>query len=311
MNILKESNFISAIIYVHNNEKDIFKFICDINELLSNNFQKYEIICVNDNSSDSTLEMIKKASSEVEIKSLSVINMSFYQGVEKSLTAGVDLSIGDFVFEIESVKRDYDLNLLLEAYNKALTGYDIVSLVPQKLKTSSQFFYKIFNNLARSQNLLCTDAFRLVSRRAINRFNSISDTIAYRKVGYSSCGLNMTSIKYDNVLKKEPIDIKIKRSRKEKAIDAFVMFTDIAYKISLGFSITMVILMLISGIYTVAVFFSYNKPIEGWTPLMGLLSLGSFGLFSVLTMIIKYLNIILNIIFTKQKYLISGIDKIS
>lgn len=311
MNTLKESNFISTIIYVHNDEKDIFNFICNINKFLSDNFQKYEIICVNDNSSDSTLEMIKKASSKVEIKSLSVINMSFYQGIEKSLTAGVDLSIGDFVFEMESSKRDYNLSLMLEAYAKALKGYDIVCANPKILKKSSQVFYKIFNKIAKSQYLLYTDAFRLVSRRAINRINSISNNVPYRKVGYASCGLNMASIKYDNVFQKKQMDTKIKHSRTEKAIDSFMIFTDLAYKISLGFSISMITLMLTFGIYTAIVYFSYNKPVEGWAPLMGLLSLGLFGVFMVLTMIIKYLNIILNIIFTKQKYLISGIDKIS
>ena len=46
----KEKNFISAVIYVHNNEKNIGVFIEKINEELNNKFENYEIICVNDKS---------------------------------------------------------------------------------------------------------------------------------------------------------------------------------------------------------------------------------------------------------------------
>lgn len=58
------------------------------------------------------------------------------------------------------------------------------------------------------------------------------------------------------------------------------------------------------------VYFSNKKPVEGWAPIMGLSSLGFCGLFVILTVIIKYLNLILNLIFKKQRYLIESVEKL-
>ena len=44
MIINKEKNFISAVVYIHNNENNIFNTLKNINNVLHNNFEKYEII---------------------------------------------------------------------------------------------------------------------------------------------------------------------------------------------------------------------------------------------------------------------------
>ena len=44
----REKNFISAIVYVHNNEPELANFILEINTVLNNNFKNYELIFVNE-----------------------------------------------------------------------------------------------------------------------------------------------------------------------------------------------------------------------------------------------------------------------
>lgn len=56
----KEKNFVSAVIYVYNAEEKIESFLKMLLEVLSNNFEHSEIICVNDFSQDSSIEKIKK-----------------------------------------------------------------------------------------------------------------------------------------------------------------------------------------------------------------------------------------------------------
>ena len=48
----KEKNFMSAVVYINNDEKIVKKFLKQLNNVLTENFEKYEIICVNDCSSD-------------------------------------------------------------------------------------------------------------------------------------------------------------------------------------------------------------------------------------------------------------------
>lgn len=152
----KEKNYVSAVVYAHNNEKNIKDFINKINNVLNNTFEKYEIIFVNDASTDKTREIISEESKLITTGIVTTINMSFLQGVETAMNAGIDLAIGDFVFEFDSIELDYDLSLITDIYFKSLEGYDIVSAVPNNVKMTSKMFYKVFNKYANMENQLRT-----------------------------------------------------------------------------------------------------------------------------------------------------------
>lgn len=315
MEINKEKNFASAVIYVHNDEVNIKKTLSEIYEVLKRNFLKFEMICVNDNSDDMSNELIKEFANKVDQAVVSVVNMGFYHGVENSMNAGVDFAIGDFVFEFDSVYMDYDVNLIMEVYRKSLEGYDIVSAAPKNLQNkSSKLFYNIFNKYSGNIYKLKTERFRVLSRRAINRIGSISKTNPYRKAIYATCGMNIYCISYDNKvddnINKTMMNRQLKNNRENLAIDSLILFTNVAYKISLILSVVMLMFTFLTAVYTVAVYFSQNRPVEGWAPIMGLISVGFFGVFLILTLIIKYLDLILRLVFKKQKYLISSIEKL-
>ena len=55
----KEKNFVSAIVYLRNNQDNIVKFLDIVNTFLNDNFLTYEIICVNDASTDDSTNRIK------------------------------------------------------------------------------------------------------------------------------------------------------------------------------------------------------------------------------------------------------------
>ena len=65
-----------------------------------------------------------------------------------------------------------------------------------------------------------------------------------------------------------------------------------------------------TGIYTVCIYIG-GRPVVGWTTTMLFLSFAFLGLFVILTIIIKYMSLILKINFNKQKYIIESIEKIT
>lgn len=309
--INKEKNFISAVVYVNNNEKDIKEFLEKINNVLNDNFLKYEIICVNDCSTDDTVNEIKKLANTNNSK-ITIVNMSFYQGKELAMNAGIDIAIGDFVYEFDTTVIDYDINTVIETYKKSLEGYDIVNATPNKkrYKTSS-LFYRVFNKFSNNQYKIDTENFRILSRRAINRIHSMNKTIPYRKAIYANCGLKMSTIYYDaKSCKKTKLDKKQRQERGKNAIDSLILFTDVSYKFSIVMSIIMMLVTVAVAIYAIYIFLSSN-PMEGWTTTMLFLSFGFFGIFAIMTIIIKYLSIIVNLIFKKSKYIVESIDKIN
>lgn len=88
------------------------------------------------------------------------------------MNAGLDAAIGDYVYEFDSTQTPYPIELVFEAYRAAMAGSDIVSVCPRSTAGSSKMFYRVFNGNSHSAYKLRTDAFRLVSRRAINRVHA-------------------------------------------------------------------------------------------------------------------------------------------
>lgn len=306
----KEKNFISAVVYVYNQEKTIETFLEQIDYLLGEAFEKYEIICVDDSSLDCSVDAIKRyAKSHTECM-ISILHMSFYQGLELSMNAGVDLAIGDFVYEFDAPFEEYSESLILDIYFHALKGYDIVSAVPREQNHKiSSLFYFVFNRVSGTQYMLRSELFRILSRRAINRVKSMSKVIPYRKAVYANCGLSMDTLFGDTKLTHSPNDRKTRRNQRETAIDALIMYTNLAYRCSMIVSLLMMFSVIASGVYALLIYWS-GKPVAGWTTTMLFLAGGFLGLFIILTILIKYASIILRLNFNRQKYIVESIEKL-
>lgn len=307
-----EKNFVSAVVYVHNNEKQIKSFLEMLQKTLASHFGKYEIIMVNDASTDNSAEIIREVAKGFEGSVVSILKMSYFQGMELSMNAGKNLSIGDYVFEFDTVDVDYDEELIYEIYRTALTGYDIVSASSDKnKKMSSNLFYKVFNRFSKVQYKLTTESFRVLSRRAMNRIDASSTTIPYRKAIYANCGLKCKNVAYEAKKDVEKIySGNQKKYREELAIESLILHTNVAYKVSSVLTFAMMAVALFSLIYTVVVFLTGN-PVAGWTTMMLVLSFGFLGMFAILSIVIRYLTIILDLNFKKQQVVFESIEKIS
>lgn len=309
--INKEGNFVSAVICLPQEDDGTRHFLDMVAQVLDENFKNYELICVNDAVDNAVIKTVHTFKADNPHVTVSLVNMGHRQGLEASMNAGIDLAIGDYVYEFDSCYVDYEAGLIMKLYWKSQEGYDIVSAVPprQKSRATSRIFYSVFNRFSASPYALQSERFRIVSRRAVNRISAYSRTIPYRKAVYASVGLNLASVRYDPSTKKSGTRFE-ETGRGGTAVNALVVFTDIAYKISLVFTMLMAAFMIAAGLYTVIIYIGKNKPVEGWAPIMGLMSLGFFAMFAVLSVIIKYADIILRLVFVRQKYLVSSIDKL-
>lgn len=312
MNQNLEKNFVSAVVYVHDNEKQIKGFLEMLQRQLEEHFAKYEIIMVNDASTDDSEKEIREFALGLEKSVVSILKMSYFQGIEMSMNAGKRLSIGDYVFEFDTMDMDYNPELIFQVYQKALTGFDIVSASANKKgKMSSRMFYGVFNRFSKVQYKIGTESFRVLSRRGINRIDASSSTILYRKAIYANCGLRCANVNYD-VTKAVARDF-TKRQRKyreELAVETLILHTDVAYKVCSGLTALMMAVALFALIYTIVIF-AIGNPVAGWTTTMLVLAFGFFGMFAILSIVIRYLAIILDLNFKRQQVVYEGIEKIS
>lgn len=303
----KEINFVSAVVYCSNDSSTIGGFIENLDKTLYDNFLKYEIIVVNDASTDNSIDIVRKFAAYKEGKVITVLNMSHHQGLESSMNAGVDLSIGDFVYEFDNAIEDFDWTMLMGLYRRSLNGFDIVSACPNKgKKLSSKLFYTLFNHYANLQYEIATESFRILSRRAINRVRNITEISPYRKASYANCGLAVDSIQYSP---KGKIGRTKYSERKSMAIDSLILYTDIAYHLTVGLASFMLLVTLGFGVYALLTKL-YSHPVEGWATTILFIAFGFSGFFVILAMVLKYLQIIVSLSFKKKNYLFESIEKL-
>ena len=312
-NSIKEKKFISLVVYLHNVEDYIKYFMKSVIPVCESHFQEFEVVCVDDGCSDGTVEKLKEYLEENQTNAMvNVIHMSFFQGIESAMNAGRDIAIGDFVYEFDDVFVDYDPDMILKVYEKMLEGSDIVAASSKgKLRFTSKMFYSLYNMTSRSASKIGPETFRIVSRRAINRIKSMGQYIPYRKAVYSNCGLKMSTLLYDSRDVKARVKNKtVVSERTALALDSFIYFTNVLERLSMIMCGIFLVVTVGVGIYIVSDLFNDYNPVEGWLSTMGFLALGFFGVFALLTIILKYLSVMLNLIFKQQRYLVADIEKV-
>lgn len=308
----KEKNFASAIIYVHNAEDSIEQFLRTIIEVMENNFEHSEIICVNDFSNDKSLEKIKNISNIANLTSVSVINLSHFHGLEMAMSAGMDLAIGDFVFEFDNTILDFNPDEIMKIYMRSLSGFDIVTASPDKPEAfSSKMFYKVFKTFSNNKYEMTTESFRILSRRVVNRIADMNRSVPYRKVIYANSGLKIDNVRYNVVhVGGNCVCNKANNYRFDLAVETLILFTDFGYRFSSFMTFIMMFISILTVVYAVFIYLT-AKPIEGWTTTIIFMSISFFALFVVLTIVIKYLKIILDLIFKKKYYNFESIEKLT
>ena len=306
----KEKNFMSAVLYVHNDEAVFADFLRTVMGVLEDNFEHSEIICVNDHSQDDSAGVVREISKGAESATVTVLNMSYFHGIEAAMNAGMDLAIGDFVLEFDACVPDFEASEIMRVYRRSLEGYDIVSASPDtRQRFTSSLFYRVFNRFTDFPYQLGTERFRVLSRRVINRISSMNKTVPYRKAVYANCGLKTANIRYQATgvhgTKKDESE---RRYRTDLAINSMILFTGLGYQFSVTMTILMMLVAVAVAVYS-AVVYLFSTPVAGWTTTIFFMSFAFFGLFGILTIIIKYLQILVDLVFRRRKYSFESIEK--
>jgi len=308
----KEKTFVSSVIYVHNAENRIEEFLTAIIRVMEDNFEHSEVICVNDGSNDMSAEKIRSVGKTADTTIVSIVNMSYFHGVELAMNAGRDIAIGDFVFEFDNTILDFDPESVMDVYRRSLEGYDIVSASPDiREKPSSRLFYNVFDRFTDLSYKMTTESFRVLSRRVINRISSMNKSVPYRKAVYAGSGLKTDNLKYKADRKRSRVsDRSEKRYRTGLAMDSLILFTKVGYRFSMVMTFVMMAVSILMVAYAVITYIVVH-PVEGWFTTIIFLSFAFFGLFGILTIIIKYLQLIIDMIFKRKAYSFESVEKIT
>ena len=75
-------------------------------------------------------------------------------------------------------------------------------------------------------------------------------------------------------------------------------------------TVFMMVVSVLMVFYSIVVYLTAN-PVVGWTTTILFLSVAFFGLFGILTIIIKYLQLLVDLVFKRKQYSFENIEKLT
>ena len=261
---------ISVVVPCYNEEKAIPIFYKEMNKVMVKMKKlDFELIFVDDGSSDSTLEVCKNLAKED--KRVKFLSFSRNFGKEAGIYAGLNKSTGDYVTLMDVDLQDPP-ELLPKMYNLIKEeGYDSVGTrrvtrkgEPPIRSFFARCFYKLINKMSKTEMVDGARDYRLMTRQMVNSILEMKEYNRYSKGLFSFVGYKTKWIEYEN---RERVAGETKWSFWKLviyALDGIIAFSTtplwIAAIIGLLFCLVSFIAILIIVIKTLV----FGDPVGGW-----------------------------------------------
>lgn len=272
---------LSIIVSVFNEEESLPMFYQELKNILQNVDFDYEILFVNDGSTDQSLEKIREINHQD--KFVHLINFSRNFGHEAAMLAGIDHCSGD-----AAICMDADLQhppkSILEMWTKFQEGFDVINMVRTDRndgglfrKITSKAFYSITNKMLNSKLEPNASDFFLISSRVIKLLqHNYRERTRFIRGFIQIIGFNRTTIAFHAP---ERVAGKSKYSFFKLltlSFSAISTLSKVPLKLGLWSGLLSGLLSIIIAIYSLVMWF-IDKPVGGYTTLVILIS----GLFCV------------------------------
>ncbi len=269
---------ISVVIPFLNEEKLITRFLNELCENMEQTGEAYEIVCVDDGSTDTTLQKLIEFRSRNS--SIKILSLSRNFGLQPALTAGIEYAKGDYLIIMDGDFQDPP-ELVPVLFDKIkATGADIVSAVREARNEKFtkriyiNIFHRIFDKLTGGQQVSQTGNFCIINKKAHRAMLQFSERNRYIPGIRNFIGFRHEFILYDRPDRPEG---EAKMSRKKLfllASDAIYSFSKWPIIICLYLGLLGIFIFFLAIIYTVASKFLGFAPI-GWSSMF--LAISFFG----------------------------------
>ena len=280
---MKNKAFISLVVYLHNDANFIEEFIRTVLPVINDNFELSEFIFIDDGSTDDTYTKITGLIEKMKINAF-VFSLAYRHNKESALLAGVDKSVGDFVYQFESSIIDYPTDSIIDMFDETKSSsYDIISLRPigQYLQRQTIYNY-LFNALSFKSMDVAEERITLSTRKALNSLSSVKERLRYNKALVNLLGLRVRNMSYRSINDKYSDNRSHTHLLKIFFIN-IISYTNIGTKLSFYASF---IFILCSIYFGIQLFFINNEVVSYLNSLMLFLSMS----FSVMLLILGVLN---------------------
>jgi len=269
---------ISVVIPLLNEEQLVKKLLRELWDALEKTGELFEVICVDDGSTDSTLQKLLRF--KEKHNNLKVLSLSRNFGLQAAMTAGIEYASGEYVAMMDGDFQDPpDLVPVLFEKIKA-TDADIVSAVREarnekfSKRLYINIFHRIFDRVTGGQQVAQTGNFCIMNKKAHLAMLKFSERNRYLTGIRNFIGFKHEFILYDRP-DRTAGDAKMSRRKLfELAADAIYSFSKWPVKVCLYLGLLGVLIFLGAIVYTFASKILGLAPI-GWSSMF--LAISFFG----------------------------------
>ena len=302
---------LSVVIPVFNEEAVIGECFSRVAKVLETLGARWEMIFVNDGSTDNTLSLLK------ELKQgeprVTIIDLSRNFGHQLALTAGLDHARGDAIVTMDADLQDPP-ELIEEMVAKFKEGYDVVHARRRSRQSESLFkvgtaamFYKLVNALSDTELPANVGDYRLLSAKAARALAGLREHHRYVRGLIAWLGFKQTFVDYDRQPRAAGETHYPPLKMLRLSLDALSSFSIVPLRVAswIGFISTSFCALYV--VYALYIKFVAKTAVIGWTSIIFLiLGIGGIQLIC-LGVIGEYVGIMFAEVKNRPLYLINEV----
>lgn len=307
---------LSIVVPLFNEEGNVSQLLARIVAIVERlpETPSFEIVLVNDGSTDGTLQRIREEM--LRRPDITLVNLSRNFGHQIAATAGLDVARGNAVVLMDGDLQDPP-ELIAQFYERWIQGNDVVYAVRRSRSGESRFkvqtarlFYRTIKRLTNVSIPVDAGDFRLMSRRVVEALRRSRERHRFLRGMVSWVGFKQTGVEYDRSERlsgqsKYPVSKML-----TFAIDGVTSFSDVPLRFAtyLGFT-TSTFAFLYGIIVVILKVLHRNEP--GYTStLAAILFLGGVQLIGI-GILGEYIGRIYDEVKARPLYLVSEIERSS
>ncbi|CDQ12362.1 bactoprenol glucosyl transferase [Acidithiobacillus ferrivorans] len=263
---------VSIIIPCHNESGNLETLYTRIRAVMEQTGESWEMICVNDGSSDDTLlQLIALHSQDKRVK---IIDLSRNFGKEAALTAGLDATLSDAAIPLDADLQDPP-ELIPELLAQWREGFDVVNAVRLSRtgeswlkRASAHVFYRIVNRMSEVEIPPDTGDFRLLSRPVLDALQALPERRRFMKGLFAWVGFRSTNIYYHRAPRHSGKTTWNYWQLWNFAVEGITSFSQVPLQLAayLGFLVSL--LAFLYAIWLIISTIVYGNPVKGYPSIM-------------------------------------------
>lgn len=299
---------LSIVVPVYNEQLNIDKLIGEIKTYLTNFENNFEIIIVDDGSSDNTWEKVIEQCRKDD--RVTAIKLSRNFGHHYAITAGIHNALGNYVVVMDGDLQDKP-EVIPVLYEEIRKGFDVVFVNrtnrPESLvyKVAQKLFYFTLRILSGYDFDSRQANFSIINRKVVEAFKKFPENSRFYGSTIKWLGFRTSSVSATHGKRFEGRPSYTLQKRFKLAADIILAFSDRPLKIAIGLGLVMSTLSIFIVTWILIGVNSWGFSVVGWPSLIAAIFFSTGIILVILGILGVYLGQVFKEVKNRPLYLIS------